>query len=476
MDEAVQRREEDREVGLLDYWRAVWKRRWLIAALSALSLLVAFLYSLTLPKIYVATATILVQPEFPGGGGLVNFSVPSPSGGGGRSEGGSSGGGGVGLDLSGAAQLLGLNLSGPPSSQNLYLAFLKSRTMREEVVQHFRETLGPGAGFLVGPPQVSISKEDVLTVSVQSPDPKVAAAAANVYLENVQKMIARRAKTQKETEYRYYLEQIDQVKKELNGAQNNLIQFQEKNRTLALAPGIKSQIDAAAMSAGSVLALEIQREMKRMYLTEQHPEMIALNRQIYELKRLVSHSLYGEPQDLPPESAKAPPRKEFFVAAAKMTPLYFRMAEVYRDFKIKEALYNFLAQNIETHRYMKDPPPKPLDWLDPAVPPGGPTGPNVQKITSVAGLGGLVIGIFLAFFLEYIERVKGPNRSQVPEPLRPGRRFVPVPDLADGPLAAEIGNGPVYPGHTAEDVTSVPERRRPSAEPVVQSSEGRRFL
>ena len=264
-----------REVGLLDYWRAVWKRRWLVVALCALSLLTALLYSLTLPKIYVATATILVQSESQGlGRGLMNFSLPS--GGGGRSEGGSSGAGGGGFDVSGAAQLLGLNVVSPSATQNLYLALLKSRTMREEVLQHFRE-----AASLIGGMEVSISKEDVLSLSVTSPDPRVAADAANFFLENAQKMIARREKVQKEVEYQYYRDRIDQTRRELNEAQDNMVQFQERNRTLALTPGMRNQIDSAAMSAGSVLALEIQRETKRTYLTDQHPEMIALNRHIY---------------------------------------------------------------------------------------------------------------------------------------------------------------------------------------------------
>jgi hypothetical protein len=259
-------------------------------------------------------------------------------------------------------------------------------------------------------------------------------------------------------------------------AQNDLVQFQEKNRTLGLSPGVRTQIDAAAMSAGSVLVLEMQREMKRTYLTEQHPEMLALSKQIYELKRALSHSLYGEPQDLPPESSKAPPRKEFFVPAAKITPLYFKMAEVYRDFKLKEAVYNFLVQNIETFRYVKDPPLKPLDWLDRALPPGGPIGGKILNKLLAAVVGSLALGIVLALFLEYLERVKSEERLQTSEP-RMGRRLVPAPEFGNGPLTAELLNGPVSSGDSPEEpAVYFPERRRSPVESAVRETEGRRFL
>jgi len=270
---------------------------------------------------------------------------------------------------------------------------------------------------------------------------------------------------------------IDQARKELQEAQNNLVQFQERNRTLALTPGMRSQIDTAALTAGSMMALEIQREMKRMYLTEQHPEMIALNKQIYETKRQLSHSLYGDPQELPPESPKAPPRREFFVAAAKMTPLYFKMAEVYRDFKLKEAVYNFLVQNIETSRYVKDPPLRPIDWLDPAIPPKMHVRPNILYNALAAVIGSLVLGVFLALFLEYLERVRGAERLGMAEFRRP--RLMAAPELANGPFASDLSSGPM--GDSAAESPGMAvghslERRRSPAEPVAHETEGRRFL
>ena len=62
MDETTDRR-EDRGLGLLDYWRIVWKRKWVIAALCALSILITYVYATRLPKIFSATVTALMPRE-----------------------------------------------------------------------------------------------------------------------------------------------------------------------------------------------------------------------------------------------------------------------------------------------------------------------------------------------------------------------------------------------------------------------------
>ena len=160
--------------------------------------------------------------------------------------------------------------------------------------------------------------------------------------------------------------------------------------------------------------------------------------------------------------------------------MYFKMVEVYRDFKLKEAVYSFLFQNIETSRYIKDPPQKPLDWLDRAIPPKSHVRPNILYSVLAAGIASLVLGIFLALFLEYLERIKSQERLQMVEP-RMGRRLVPTSELANGPFSPELSDGPVPTGGSAGDSPEEPvphftERRRSPVAPAVQKPEGRRLL
>lgn len=381
-------------VTLIDYCRVVWKYRKLIGTLCVASLLVSLVYTLMTPKLYIASAAILAPLEVGiGQGGQLSISVGG--------DGGRTGGGGI----SDSAGLFSFNSSSP--NKDTYMALLKSRTMKDEVIEHFKKARGANIESQVGEIKISALDKTVMTISVESQDPKLAAEIANFHFEHLSDLLGRRTKRTTNSQLTYYEKQLDRTKGELGTAQNSLIEFQEKNRYIGLDAGTKGAIAAGATQAGVGMALEMERNVKRMYLTEQHPEMIALDRRIYESKKLLSHQLYGEPQSLPPESAGSPARKEYFVATANMTPLQFRLAEVYRNLKFREALANYIIQNIESLKYNSENPSGIyVDWLDPAIPPASPSKPNIFNNVVAAAVAGLVIGIFISFFLEYLERMK----------------------------------------------------------------------
>jgi len=52
-----------REIHLRDHWRVVWQRRWTVAAVFVLVISIVGLYTVLVPKVYEATASIEVQPQ-----------------------------------------------------------------------------------------------------------------------------------------------------------------------------------------------------------------------------------------------------------------------------------------------------------------------------------------------------------------------------------------------------------------------------
>lgn len=431
----------DTDVGPLEYAVFIWRRGWLILGLCALAMLVSYLYSIRIPKTYVAVATVLAPKEELGGaagaaGGLTGLLT---GGGGGLGQESGRGGGAAGM-LGQLGSSIMPFFNSPTPNLNTSLALLRSRTLREQVVAHFKRTWGPEVESLIGGVRLE-AKDDVIVLTADGRDPKLTAEVANFYFEQLQLMIADRQDRRREREYQFYLSRVEQARRDYKAAQQDLVAFQEQNRTLTIDAGTRSAIEAGAQAGGSVMALEIERELKRMSVTDQHPEMIALNKRIYELKRLMSHSLYGEALPLPPEKPGAPPRKEFFVAATKMTPLHFKMVEFYRDFRLKEAFYNFLSQNVESYK-LNNRMPAPVDWLDPALPPGGPSGPRVMYNVGAAGIGALVVGIMLALFLEYVERVRRERRAVAVRVSRGIRRLAPAVDVVRDAIVEENGDVP----------------------------------
>jgi len=385
------------ELNLLDYCRVVWKRRGFIGALCIGSVLISAVYSLWVPKIYRATAKILPPTEIGVGiGSQVSISL------------GERGGGSRGslLDSLGSSGGL-LSLSPSTPTRDIYLALLQSRTMQQEMIRHFKKKWSPSVNSLIMETDISSSKRGIISVTVEAQDPGLSAEVANFFFENLSGLMAKRMKTTSTIKKDYYERQLNRTKLELKKAQDDLIRFQEKNRYIALDPATKSAIAAGAINAGSVMALEMELNIQRKYYTDQHPQLIALKQRIYEAKRLVSHQLYGDPQPLPPESPGAPPRQEFFVAKAKMTPLQFKLMDVYRELTFRQSIESTIHQNIESLKYSIDNPASVyIDWLDRAIPPGEPFTPIISYNIAVAGVGSLIIGILLAFFLEYIMRLR----------------------------------------------------------------------
>jgi len=401
MDEGTSASTNMDELNLLDYCRVVWKRRGLIAALCIGSVLFSAVYSLWTPKIYRATAKILPPTEIGIGiGSQVSISL------------GGQGGGSKGSLLDSLGSSGGfLSLSPSTPTRNIYLALLQSRTMRQEVISHFKKKWSPSVTSLIMKTHISSSKQGIMSVTVDAQDPGLSAEVANFYFENLSGLMAKRTKATATIKKDFYERQLNRTKLELKKAQDDLIRFQEKNRYIGLDPATKSAIAMGAINAGSVMALEMELNLQRQYITDQHPQMIALKQRIYEAKKLVSHQLYGDPQPLPPESPGAPPRQEFFVAKAKMTPLQFKLMEVYRELTFRQSIESTIHQNIESLKYgIENPTSVYIDWLDRAILPRGPFTPIISYNIAAAGVGSLIIGILLSLFLEYIERIRALDR------------------------------------------------------------------
>jgi uncharacterized protein involved in exopolysaccharide biosynthesis len=85
--------QEEDEIDLLEYWRIIWKKRWLIIGVVCVAAVLAAGYSLTLPNIYRAEVVITPVGEKSGGqmslgglGGLASMAGISLGGGGGDVE------------------------------------------------------------------------------------------------------------------------------------------------------------------------------------------------------------------------------------------------------------------------------------------------------------------------------------------------------------------------------------------------------
>lgn len=402
MDEAKSLREpsglprvDEDEVNLVDYAVVVWRHRWLISGLCLVAVVATFAWTIIQPKIYESTATLLAAKEGTASGLL------------------------GGLAASGILQQVpGLSVPSLTPNRDMLVSILKSRTVAQAVVERFRLQERYRARYLEDAikgiqeaTDIKVSKEGVVSVKVEDTDPEVAAQIADFYVEQLDRLAARYG-TGEAGRHRVFLtEQLARAKTDLEGAEEGLRRFQERNRAIALQEQTRGAIEAAARLKGEVMAAEVQLQVMRQFATEANPEMITLRRRIEEMRRQLAQMQYGDDASRLRAPAPGRDRRDFTVPFPKVPEVGLELARLTRDMKVQETLVTLLTQQLEQVRMAEARDLPIVQVLDRAVPAERHSKPRIRLNLAIAGVTSLFVGIFLAFFLEYLRNLPRRARS-----------------------------------------------------------------
>jgi uncharacterized protein involved in exopolysaccharide biosynthesis len=94
---------------------------------------------------------------------------------------------------------------------------------------------------------------------------------------------------------------------------------------------------------------------------------------------------------------------------AQVPKVGMELARLSREQKIQEAVYTLLTQQLEQVKISEAQDLPVVQVLDRAVPTVYKSKPKIKLNMALAGAVSLFLGIFLAFFLEYIERQRAPG-------------------------------------------------------------------
>ena len=381
----------DGEGSIVDYASAVWRRRWMIATLCVVALLLAFVISILLPKTYDSVATVLAPKEGAAGGLLPGLTASS------------------GL----LQQVVGLSLPSLTPNRDLLISVLRSRTIADSVVakfdlqQRYRERYREDAiNRLRRVTTVSLTKEGVIAVRVEDTDATGAAEMANYYVELLDRLVAQYSRGEAGRQRGFLTVQLASAKADLDTAEEELRRFQEKNRAIVLQEQTKGAIEAAARLKGEIIAGEVQLQALRNFATEANPEIVLLRRRIDEMKRQLGQMQYGDGSAPTPNAG----RRDFSVPFAKVPEVGLELARLTREVRIQETLVTLLTQQGEQARLVEAKDVPVVQVLDRAVPSERPIRPRVAVNIAVSVAGSLLLGVFLALFLDSSRRWRAASR------------------------------------------------------------------
>ena len=373
---------EEDEINLLDYWRVLVKRKLIIGLIVAIAIIASVIYALTLPPIYASTASILPPQEGGGAGGILS-------------------------QLSGGLGGLAGSFLGVQTPAGQWMAILKSRTIKETIIQRFglmkifeAKTMEEAITTLDGMVKISKSKEEVISITVEDKDPKKAAALANAFVEELDR-VNKGMVTTSGRRMRVFIEKrLNEAKIELTKAEEAIKAFQEGNRAVKLDDQSRAILEAIGTVKGQLMAKEVELQAMLSYATPNNPQAEILKTQVEELTEKLRELGEGKKKPGNPSS------QDIFIPTAKIPDLALRYARLLREAKVQQTLYELLTQQYEMARIQEAKDTPTVQVLDEAKVPELKSKPSKRQIVMLSAITAGFFAIFLAFFLEYVEKVR----------------------------------------------------------------------
>ncbi len=374
---------KEKEVNLWDYLMVLAKWRRMIGLNFIGVCLLVVLISLFLPKWYTATTSIL-PPQGEGGG----LSLPS--------------------GLATLASLSGgLSLPGTATPSDVFAAILKSRSVAERVIRvnglmkvYKAKDLQEAMRTLHSHSNIDVSPEGIIRIEVTEKDPSLAARVANSLVEALDG-VNREKSTSRAKSARIFIEKrLDSTKAELKRAEEKLRRFQEVHKAISLSDQTKAAIEKAADLRAEKAVLEIKLGVLRQSMGGIHPQVQRLRTQINEYDKQLRKMEFGGGED------------DFLLPFSQVPSFALELARLARDLKVEEEIFEFLTQQYEQAKIQEKRDTPTVQVLDEAIPPTQKSKPKRTVLVGLAGLLSLFVGVFLAFGLEYMERVSSSEESQ----------------------------------------------------------------
>jgi uncharacterized protein involved in exopolysaccharide biosynthesis len=310
----------------------LWNQRRFLGRAALLGLLIGTAVAFLLPKRFEST-TQLMPPDNQSTSTIALMAGLSAKT-----------GGGLGAV---AGDLLGLKSSGA-----LFIGILRSRTVEDRLIDQFDlkrvywTRLEQTARRKLEE-NTSISedrKSGILTITVTDGDPNRAAAMAQAYVSELDRLVAKLSTSSARREREFLEERLQAVQTDLQTAEKEFSEFASKNGAIDIKEQGKAMVEAAATLEGQLIAAKSEMEGLRRIYTENNVRVRATRARIDELQHQLER-LGGknEATSLAGNSEGDP----LYPSIRKLPLLGVTFADLYRRTKVQEAVFEALTQQYE---------------------------------------------------------------------------------------------------------------------------------
>lgn len=334
----------------VDRQRLLWENRGVIFRAVRAGLLASFLVAFLLPERFQST-TRLMPPDQPSSGMALIAAA-----------GGNQLGSGLG---SMAGDLLGLK-----NSSDLFIGILQSRTVQDDLINAFnlrkvysvprmedaRAALGKNSNLSVD------RKSGILTIEVTDHDPKRAAAMAEEYAGELNRVVVQLNTSSAHRERVFLDDRLTQVKQDLENAEKNFSEFAAKNTAFDIPEQGKAMIEAAAGLEGQWIAAQTELQGLKQVYADQNVRVRATQARVDALREQLGKNLNGPSA----RQGTAHSRDSLYPSLGELPALGVGYADLYRNTKVQEAVFQTLTQEFEMAKVQEAKETPSVKVLDPA--------------------------------------------------------------------------------------------------------------
>ncbi len=396
--------EEEYEIDLRDYLEVLWKKKHIVIAVFLAAIFSSAIFSFfMLQNQYETTTSVLISPpisEMLGEkAGESTFFTPAIY---------------EKLALSNDLLVEIIDRLDLKSADGSPLPPEALRKQMEPKLEIFKDKKAPATQ----------AKTVLLTMKVRGNDPSqiraIADAWAEIFIEKNADLFA----SSTAQSYEFIAARYEEVGEELKEKEQQRLELLKANPTTTLESEIaaltavyKNQLTqlqnkkatlAAQEEKLSALEKELSGRSTSSTLDESILLQIAIENKVYlSLEdyladvRVSVKTLNASVAYLEGETTRL--KREIDEKEAKLQEIKTTLQQLDRDIKTLEKTYSFLSQKLQEARIAKEEQLKSLRIVERAVEPRSPVGPNRLLNIAVAGVLGLFVGVFAAFFAHYIE-------------------------------------------------------------------------
>lgn len=315
--------------------RLLWESRKLLGTVVGVGFLFSVVWALLIPNRYQSVAR-LMPPDTPSSSSLATAAAAL--------SGGAMGVGGLG-GL--ASEMLGLK-----STSDLLVGILASRTVADSIIKEFdlqkvygNRRLSDTRRGLAAHTDASIDrKSQIITIKVTDKNSRRAAALAQAYIEELNRVVAEVSISSARRE-RIFLEgRLKAVNKDLEAAEKDFSEFASKNTAIDIKEQGRAMVDAAATLQGRLIATRSELAGLRQIYTDSNVRVRAMQARVDELEDQLK-AVGGKGQTNARQTANT--GDSLYPSIRKLPLLGVTYGDLYRRTKIEESLYETLTQQYE---------------------------------------------------------------------------------------------------------------------------------